>query len=125
MTYQDLGFRSYQEYLASPHWQELVAKRRRNPDRQCRICGARTRLVLHHRTYVNLGHEKPGDLVDLCEDCNREVHFNGRIRTPLFYEYLWPREQMLYKRRRSFKYRIMMVHPSDLINPLVWWLMDH
>lgn len=68
----------YHEYVASRDW-------RQNPARlaeleasgfRCRLCnddGKHTALEVHHRTYVNLGSEQPGDLTTLCRVCHRVV----------------------------------------------------
>lgn len=66
-----LGCRSYGEYLRSPHWRRLVRKWRK---KACEYCGSKTRLCLHHRTYVNLGAELRSDLKTLCETCHRAEH---------------------------------------------------
>lgn len=75
-----LGYKSYREYLASPHWAE---KRQRFSDRtpkHCKACGATgCRLSVHHRTYKRLGREKLADLAFLCDDCHGKVHrFGGQ-----------------------------------------------
>lgn len=75
----------YQTYIASAAWRdsrvriaEFVAAGHR-----CRICnaeGAEAGLEAHHRTYVRLGREEPGDLLAVCRDCHRVITDHLRRR---------------------------------------------
>jgi hypothetical protein len=72
---RELNFNDYDEYLASPHWQDL---RKRFSDahkeRRCYACGRIDGpLDLHHRSYERLGRESLDDLVRLCPDDYRAV----------------------------------------------------
>ena len=83
-----IGGRSvtYAAFIRSDAWRfsparsaELLASGGR-----CRICGEgepATRLHVHHRTYVRLGCELPGDLTTLCEPCHDGVTAMLRGRT--------------------------------------------
>jgi len=77
---------NYHEYIASREW-------RQNPVRlaeleassfRCRLCnhdGSENPLEVHHRTYENLGNERPGDLTTLCRRCHRVfTDHNRRLR---------------------------------------------
>jgi hypothetical protein len=73
-----LGFASYDDYLASEHWQKKRAEYFASglPE-DCIGCG-RTRserpITLHHRTYTRLGCEQLLDLIPLCMECHGRVH---------------------------------------------------
>lgn len=71
---QNLGYRSYRDYLASGHWRSVKARYYRKCVRQCYGCGATDRLDLHHRTYARLGREKVGDLICVCRTCHETIH---------------------------------------------------
>lgn len=83
-----VGFRSfspektqrldYHEYIASPEWiKKSGEEKKKNP--KCSFCNRIRVLHVHHRTYVRLGNEIPGDLVVLCDECHKIFH--------QFYEY--------------------------------------
>ena len=40
---------------------------------KCKLCGSTRNLVPHHTTYINRGHEKPEDLITLCEKCHKQL----------------------------------------------------
>jgi hypothetical protein len=65
----------YATYIASHRWRTNEARLRELAFAQgkCRLCAARTSLEVHHRDYDNLGNERDGDLVALCNDCHRKV----------------------------------------------------
>ena len=74
-----LGFASYREYLASPHWAEVKLRFGEHSPRQCAACHKpNIRLALHHKTYKRLGREKMDDLVYLCDGCHQEVHRSAK-----------------------------------------------
>lgn len=62
----------YRGYIVSPGWRRKRAKF--GKDKSCYICGAKTRLQLHHRTYKRLFRERKGDLVWLCGSCHKKLH---------------------------------------------------
>jgi len=85
---RSLGYTSYDEYLASDHWQTTRSGFwKRNKSRRCRGCGERATQI-HHVTYKRLGAEKPYDLVAVCRSCHEAVHEseipNGRLRRTTF-----------------------------------------
>jgi 5-methylcytosine-specific restriction endonuclease McrA len=75
----------YEQYLATPHWQEL---RKLKLERQkselgyncCEECDARsaasrkTALSVHHVTYERLGEEPLEDLKIICRPCHDKEH---------------------------------------------------
>lgn len=70
---------SYDEYLETPHWQEVRGRALARAGHACAICPATTRLEVHHRTYERLGAEADVDLVVLCRDCHRLFHEGGKL----------------------------------------------
>lgn len=69
---------NYQEYIISEEWKEKsIEEKKKNP--RCSLCNRKTILNVHHRTYVRLGQEIPGDLIVLCDECHDIFH--------QFYEY--------------------------------------
>lgn len=65
----------YVAYIASHRWRTNEARLRELAFAQgkCRLCAEPGPLEVHHRDYENLGDERDGDLVALCNDCHREV----------------------------------------------------
>jgi hypothetical protein len=71
-----LGFANYTAYLASPHWAEVRVRFRAFTPAHCIVCQKRdARLQIHHKTYKRLGRERLTDLVYVCHDCHRDIHF--------------------------------------------------
>lgn len=68
------GYKSYNDYLNSPHWKEF---RRRysisNQPQRCRLCPS-TKIELHHIIYTHLGKERLDDVTPLCRTHHQEVH---------------------------------------------------
>ena len=64
----------YQEYLQTEHWQAVSAQAKRQAGTRCQLCNSIRRLHTHHHTYENLGHEQPGDLIVLCDECHGKHH---------------------------------------------------
>lgn len=71
-----LGFRSYDEYLASDHWRDLKTRFYRSKlfTGACFACGGGGPFAIHHRTYKRLGREWLMDLVAVCGGCHLEAH---------------------------------------------------
>ena len=67
--------RHYKLYKESPEWKATRERRKRMDNYQCRKCGARSMLEVHHLTYEHLGNEPMEDLITLCHDCHYREHF--------------------------------------------------
>lgn len=72
------GFVDYQAYLSSSHW----ARKRRQAfsfhGSVCNRCSSTAHLVVHHKSYKNLGAELMEDLEILCNTCHDKHH--GRTK---------------------------------------------
>lgn len=67
----------YGDYLRTPHWEDVRFQAIRHANWLCEQCGRSgtgVTLHVHHKTYERLGHEKPEDLMVLCDSCHREIH---------------------------------------------------
>ena len=74
---QDLGYRTYGEYLVSDLFYSVKERfRASNLPQSCRVCHA-PNVDLHHKTYARLGNEKLDDLIPLCRDHHDELHERG------------------------------------------------
>jgi hypothetical protein len=103
MTFIELGFSSYADYLRSEHWLEVKAAYRRNPNfpKTCLIC-QEPLFQLHHRTYRRIGREKLTDLIPLCQVHHLEVHQASTARNislwnieeALGYHFGWTRKRI-------------------------------
>jgi 5-methylcytosine-specific restriction endonuclease McrA len=119
MHYKDFGYDEYDQYLVGPEWRGLNQYFYENRDKyECGVCGERSGLVLHKRSYkfLSLGELKRkyrGDktkvmrylhtyMVYLCRHCHRQVHFlpNGD-RVPMQYRALKDRELRLQRAARK------------------------
>jgi 5-methylcytosine-specific restriction endonuclease McrA len=71
---QQASYGAYDEYLVSPEWRaRRLAALERAGDR-CQLCNRDGHLHVHHRTYDRVGHEDPGDLTVLCDECHAWFH---------------------------------------------------
>jgi 5-methylcytosine-specific restriction endonuclease McrA len=66
----------YAKYLLSPQWQEKRKIALVRAFNHCQLCNSTNNLQVHHRTYANLGNEKPEDLTVLCGNCHRNYSFD-------------------------------------------------
>lgn len=71
----------YRAHIASPEWRLIRKAALARAGYRCQLCNASHRLEVHHRTYVNLGHEHPEDLTVLCDDCHKLADRQRRART--------------------------------------------
>lgn len=70
----------YDEYLQTPHWQEVRQGARLRAQYRCQVCNSSDgQLHVHHRTYENRGDERPEDVILLCATCHDLFHKNGRL----------------------------------------------
>lgn len=65
----------YDEYIRSPRWNAVRRWALERADYRCQVCNGPQALQVHHRTYENLGHEHPGDVIVLCGSCHELYHF--------------------------------------------------
>jgi hypothetical protein len=65
----------YRTVMGSPGWRRRRARVLRAAGRRCQTPGCTARAVdVHHVTYARLGHERPGDLLAVCEPCHDRLH---------------------------------------------------
>lgn len=99
----ELGYPSYQHYLASPHWAEVRRRfqassccSRHDGKPCCAACGGTdVRLAVHHKTYKRLGAESMMDLMLVCDGCHGAIHD---------YDYggsLWSASKAIVMKRRA------------------------
>ena len=68
---------NYFEYIQSREWKRKAKAAKARADHRCQVCNSSDRLEVHHRTYINLGHENRNDLTVLCHDCH-DLFSRGR-----------------------------------------------
>jgi hypothetical protein len=65
----------YQDYLATPHWQDVRHRALAYADHRCQLCGrGKVELHVHHNTYERLGAERASDVVVLCAEHHAKFH---------------------------------------------------
>lgn len=64
----------YDAYLKTPAWRRVRDEAIARANGRCALCDAEGPLQGHHRTYRNLGHELPGDVIALCRRCHATFH---------------------------------------------------
>lgn len=75
----------YDDYIRSAKWRKRAQVAKVAAGHRCQICytpESEAVLHTHHRTYRNLGNEKPEDLIVLCEDCHFLFHRHRRLWHP-------------------------------------------
>lgn len=68
---------NYTEYINSKEWKDK-AKKFKELNSTCYVCGLNKGLSVHHITYVRLGNEHPWDMVSLCREHHKRVHFSNK-----------------------------------------------
>ena len=71
---------NYFNYINSKEWKE---KSKLFAAKNCEFCHSIQFLQTHHRNYETLGKELPEDLITLCGNCHKNIHFtyqNGKIK---------------------------------------------
>lgn len=70
------GYETYDDYLSSPHWQEMRKKALEHAGNQCMLNADHSKLNLHvhHNSYERLGAEELSDLIVLCGSCHKTFH---------------------------------------------------
>jgi 5-methylcytosine-specific restriction endonuclease McrA len=66
--------RNYDRYIASNPWKIKSSEAKIKAGNKCQLCNSDGELHTHHRTYENLGGEKDGDLIVLCQNCHEKFH---------------------------------------------------
>lgn len=133
MWYKELNYSHYQEYVNGPEWREIKDYFYEFcGEYKCRICGKKTGLLLHKRSYqyltLDLIKQKyifrflivrflKKNMTWLCFPCNRLVHFddNGEAVT-LSFDTLWKREQQIYRRTNAWYYKFLRARPSSFFS---------
>ena len=65
----------YQEYLKTPHWQDVRRRRLEIDGYRCALCGEVYDLNVHHRHYNSLWRESAEtDTITLCRSCHENLH---------------------------------------------------
>jgi 5-methylcytosine-specific restriction endonuclease McrA len=77
--WEEHGHVDYYKYIRSPKWRRISREAKERAGWKCQVCNGTDRVQTHHRTYVNLGHEKPEDLFVLCDECHELFSKNGRL----------------------------------------------
>jgi 5-methylcytosine-specific restriction endonuclease McrA len=69
----ELDYDEYKAYIESHEWDKLRNKRLLFDDFQCKLCGNRNNIQVHHLVYPihgNYGTELLSDLITLCQSCH-------------------------------------------------------
>ncbi len=64
----------YRKHMKSEKWTTIKAEFFESVGKMCEICGTTKGLVVHHRSYANVGSEGKDDLTVLCHDCHTSFH---------------------------------------------------
>lgn len=83
-----IGFKRYQEYLASEHWKKTKDAWYASKNFHGQVCSAygcskTFHLSLHHKTYARLGQEQLSDLVLVCDEHHKQIHKLEKRGMPL------------------------------------------
>jgi 5-methylcytosine-specific restriction endonuclease McrA len=69
------GYKTYQEYLNSPHWEKTRQEALDRASGRCMLCNMNEEVLhVHHRTYERLGNEEPEDVIVLCATHHAQFH---------------------------------------------------
>lgn len=81
MALKEIAAKSYQEYLATTHWQKRRCEYKSRAGFRCELAlDHQGQLDVHHVRYDNLGCEPDEDLILLCRNCHRKWHDTGMIQ---------------------------------------------
>ena len=64
----------YAKYLRSSKWCKTRTKALLRDKHECRHCGSKVQLEVHHITYKRIYKEKLKDLITLCKSCHMKEH---------------------------------------------------
>lgn len=87
---------NYIEYIASADWKEKRLKRIEIDGYECRLCGSRETLEVHHKpgSYKNIPNESiENDLTTLCKRCHDMV--TNVIRADRYGTWVLPEVEMI------------------------------
>lgn len=73
---------AYLSYINSEAWKAKRQDILRRDQWKCVRCQSKRLLQVHHKTYINFGHELDEDLETLCEWCHRIEHDMRPLRRP-------------------------------------------
>jgi 5-methylcytosine-specific restriction endonuclease McrA len=76
LALSNIGYDSYQEYLGSAHWLNLVETMKEKLGEKCEVesCKEIKSLQVHHINYRTLGNENFRDVVLICKKHHKEAH---------------------------------------------------
>jgi 5-methylcytosine-specific restriction endonuclease McrA len=66
------------KYYLSSIWKKLRDLKILWANNKCEKCGSPKKLQVHHKHYKTFKNEMPWDLVVLCEDCHKDIHYIGK-----------------------------------------------
>ena len=76
---------SYHEYIQSDEWRMKEEAAKKAAGYRCQVCNTsrhEVSLDAHHRSYANLGDEKPDDITVLCRSCHELFSNHGKVQDP-------------------------------------------
>ena len=95
---QSLGFKSYQDYLASDLWKSIRAEVLKRDGGKCQICGGAA-VQVHHTCYSRASLTRMTDgQISICRSCHKFIEFEYEKKVGL----AWVR-----KRVKLLKYGIL------------------
>lgn len=144
MHYSSLGYSSYSQYLNGNEWKKLHDFYYKHcGSYRCGICGIKTDLVLHKRSYEHLSLQSLRKkfwfnfliawylkrlMSWLCHKCHKQVHFykNG-TKVPMVYNTLYRREKLLLWQHRSWQVAKWLLLALLVVSTLIYLshLSDH
>jgi replicative DNA helicase len=76
---EELKTMDYVAYLQTDEWYKTRAIALKKSGYRCSKCSNRDDIELHvhHKTYIRRGEERQSDLIVLCSDCHKALHFGG------------------------------------------------
>ncbi len=77
-------YKLYREHMKSELWTSIKEQIFESVGKKCEVCGTEKGLVVHHRSYANVGSEGKDDLTVLCHDCH--ISFHKRQKYPFEHE---------------------------------------
>lgn len=72
-SHKGLFFRWYSKYLQTTYWKRLRNNVLKSNNNRCFYCNKYAKIG-HHLTYINVGNEKPGEVIPVCKRCHDKIH---------------------------------------------------